>query len=187
MSAMLYWKERLLTGMPFYASKMYVEGLNYKPNRKDPTSPWPHSVARSAFYADYCIWHNEAYLPQFKDQPHYKEYPEDLPMMADELGFFATIAPWLYVVGKSRQVRSYAVTERVHQDGEWHEARRKRYFVRLCSREVHVAAFELFTGTDLIGPGSVPWAENHMTTLARAQQECREVTEINRASVPNVS
>jgi len=184
MSAALYWKERLLTGLPFASSEMYIEGLNFKPNRKDAKSPWPHSLARSAMYSDYCRWHRASYLPDFQDEPYYVEHPEDLPSPADELGFFSTLGPWLYVVGKSRQVRSYAVVERVFQAGEWHDVRRKRYFVRLCGIEVHRAAFELYTGSELCGAS--PDAKFAMGVVSEAQRECRETTEKNRASMPNV-
>lgn len=187
MSALLYWKERLLCGMPFFSSKFYDEKLFLKPNRKDPTSPWPHAVARSAMYADYAIWHREKYLPEFQEQPHYQRYPEDLPRAADELGFFSTIGPWLYVLGKSKQVRSYSIIERVHQSNVWHDVPKKRYFVRLCGLPVHIAAFELYTGISLGFHAADDRDQHRFARITEAQQECRIVTEKNRASVPSVT
>lgn len=179
MATTLYWKERLTEGCIFYAGSSYILGNTYKAHKKGGDDTWPHAVARSTLYEDYCIWHREAYLPQFVNMPHYLEHPEDLPVRADELGFYATLGPWLYVVGKARQVRSYAVQERVFQLGAWHEVRRKRNFVRLCSIEVHRAAFQLYTGQDfrVVEPIQI---------VTEAQQDCRERTERNRASMPIV-
>lgn len=183
MSAALYWKGRLIEGRPFYSDAMYVENVTFKPSRSGDI--WPHSVNRIALYDDYCIWFRQAYLPEFQSQEHYTKFPEDLPRRADELNFFATIGPWVYVVGKQQQVRSYVVMEKEHQDGAWFEVRKKRYFIRFCSIEAHRAAFQLFAGMSL---GAVELFDVDLAkVVAEAQVECRDRITKNRVSTPNVS
>lgn len=182
MSAALYWKERLQEGAIFYSKALYEGPHTFKTNPKRGSAEWPYAVNRISLYDDYCVWFHQRYLPQFKDEPYYRSYPEDLPERADELGFFATIGPWLYVVGKNRQVRNYSVPVVVTQDGCRVTVNRKKYFVRLCSLAVHRAAYELFTGTPLIG-ATVLYDPELASIVNAAQCDTRETTERNKASM----
>lgn len=184
MSATLYWKSRLTDGDIFFTEASRIVGSTVKPHKNKSDLKWPYAVARSAIYEDYCVWHRLAYLPTFADVEHYKNFPEDLPERADELGFFSTIGPWLYMVGKQRQVRSYSVDEPVHQFGAWHEAKKKRYFVRLCSLAAHRAAFALYTGSVVETQVS---DEELIRVVTEAQTESRDRIERNRASMPTMS
>lgn len=147
MSAIQYWKERLAARNPLHAG-VWVEGRDYK-TRKDrpPISTWPHSVCRAVIYEDYLIWHSEVMLAPYRGVAYYDENPDARPAPLNLIPFFTEISPFIYLVGKDSQVRSYPSIV-VHQDDEGNPVRSRKfkYFVRLCEWEAHSLAFEKKTG-----------------------------------------
>jgi hypothetical protein len=183
MSVLMYWKERLVAKNPLFSEAKRLEKIHVKHRRSDMDNPWPHSVARSALFEDYLIWHEEAYLVPFRAVDYYQSNPDRLPAPADELGFFSTIAPWLYLVGKKQQVRTYLVPVQEFYDGEWYETKKNKYFVRLCTWEQHVAGFEMITGvpldmqTEYYHPERARTVADAQTEYHRQIAENREVME----------
>lgn len=148
MSVTMYWKERLAAHNPVYCDALRIDKLTVK-KRPGQLDDWPHSVARSTLFDDYVAWHNEVYLSGYREADYYKQHPERLPQPVDELTFFSTMSPWLYIVGKKQQVRTYMVPHRYRYEDEWVEGKKNTYFVRLCEWQHHAAAFELNTGIRL--------------------------------------
>lgn len=146
MSVLMYWRDRLKAKQPFYCPSLRKEQVTYKPNRQDENNTWPHSVHRETMYEDYLAWYGEEYLKPYVESGYYADCPDQLPQAVNELGFFTTIAPWVYIVGRKEQVRAYKVKGQDHYEGEWYETYKNKYFVRLCTWEQHIAAFELDTG-----------------------------------------
>lgn len=144
MSVVVYWKERLAAGRPFYSESIWDESNN---TRGKPTDggAWPRAVARSALFDDYTVWHQDEYLKPYREAEYFADNPERMPQPVDELTFYATIAPWLYIVDKSRQVRTYLVPVRQFYEDRWVDTKKNRYFVRLCALKAHEAAFEIAT------------------------------------------
>lgn len=151
MSVTIYWKERLVAEHPFWSDGHRAERLHLRSLAGD-AGAWPYAVARSTMYEDYKCWHYFQYCVP------YTEHCDDIPSPVDEMGFFAATAPWLYVIGRKQQVRTYSVGEC------------NRYFIRLSEWEVHVAAFELNSGLRIAVP-SVYFdaAKVGLVTLARAE------------------
>lgn len=148
MSAILYWQGRLIERQPIWHAPLRIEGDVIRSHRKE-NDTWPHAICRSAMYADYLEWFKRVYLPPFEGQPYYANSPDRLPEPADELNFYVTLSPWVYLLGKKAHVRMRNVSHRVCVEGRWIETKASRYFVRLCEWEDHVAAFELKTGIRL--------------------------------------
>jgi hypothetical protein len=149
MAVVLYWKERLAARCPIRAPGLLVEGFGYRKRQDRPDDPWFKSVARQTLLLDYQAWFTEVYLPPFASVQYYQDFPDQLPVAADDLAFFTTIAPFIYIVGKKQQTRSYLVDKREPYQGRWIEIKSYRNFVRLCEWEDHVAAFRLQTGQEV--------------------------------------
>lgn len=99
-------------------------------------------------YQDYCYWHEDVFLVPYRGVLFFEN---DLPKPVDEMTFHVSIAPWIYLLGKDVQVRSYLVPHRYYFEGKYHQGKKRRYFVRLCYWETHVAAFETYTGVPVTG------------------------------------
>jgi hypothetical protein len=143
MSVLIWWKERLAARAPL---REFVPRYDLKPNRIDPNDTWPHSCARQALVEDYRDWHERFYLKPYREVPYYEANPDKLPQVVSDFEFFSTMVPYLYVIGKDRQVRTYQVPCKKMYDGRWMTVRVTRYFVRFAEWKEHVAAFETSTG-----------------------------------------
>lgn len=186
MSAVLYWKERLEDAQPLRDEALRVEGFNVK--NPSATNTWPRAVARQALYQDYLKWFEEIYLLSFKTVGYYQDFPEQMPKPLDELGFFATMGPFLYVVGKDKQVRNYSVKVQKPYQGRYVQVKTGRYFVRLCEHKAHCAAFELNTGIELTllkligGAYNIKNEEDRVETVASAVRvSIRKIAENRKA------
>lgn len=168
MSVIVYWQERLRAGRPFFSNKVWEEPNNTRGKPADGAT-WPRAVARSALFDDYTIWHQDEYLQPYREAEYYAANPDRMPQPVDELAFYATIAPWLYIVDKNRQVRTYLVPVQVFYEDRWVETKKNRYFIRLCAREAHEAAFEIATALSPSTP--VPY---YTPGLAEQLEEARE-------------
>lgn len=150
MSVVQFWRERLAAKRPLY-SEGWQAKTDYKPRYKDPNNPWPHSVCRTVLYQDYLYWHEDRFVKPYVGVAFFEASPDSVPKPADELTFYVTMAPWLYLLGKDIQQRSYLVPYRIMYEGAWRQGKKRRYFVRLCYWETHVAAFEMYTGVPIAG------------------------------------
>lgn len=144
-----YWRERLQHHTPIRDPKLRIEGINVR-HWKDKEATWPHAVSRQALLADYHAWFKEVFLQSF-DTPYFNEFPDAKPKAATDLEFFTTMSPFIHVVGREQQTRSYLVSVHERYEGEWIQVTRRRNFVRLCPWESHVAAFQLQTGQEVGG------------------------------------
>lgn len=151
MSVQIWWQERLTQRCPVASQKIREDGYSLRP-RRGSEDTWPHAVSRSALFDDYVEWHQDTYLGAYREVEYYRENPDRMPHPADELTFFSTIAPWLYIVGKKQQVRSYMVPKMELYEGRWYEVKTARYFVRLLEHEAHEAAFLIATGVSPSAP-----------------------------------
>lgn len=149
MSVLQYWQRRLVEKNPIYSEAFRIDKVGYRENIEDPTSTWPRAVARAILFDDYVAWFTDVYLEPYRKSDQYKDFPEIMPRPCDELTFYSTISPWVYIVGKKQQVRTYLVPTRVHHKGDWRNLKINKYFIRLCAWEAHVAAFELNVGIDI--------------------------------------
>lgn len=152
MSIQLYWKERLAAGAPTQFFK--EEGIDVKHRKDRMGEAWPHSVARSSLFDDYQRWHDRVYLAPYREIEYYQRRPEAMPQPADQLGFFTTIAPWIYIVGKKEQIRNYPCDVQVRVGGIWMTQSKGRYFVRLAELKYHRAFFENVTNTKITDPST---------------------------------
>lgn len=179
----LWWKERLVDRHPIGCEALRMEGYNLKTARTETTDPWPRAVARQALFEDYKIWFEDSYLPPYKTAGYYADFPDNLPRPTDELGFFTTIAPFLYIVGKKQQVRAYYVPQKQLYEDRYVTIKVNRYFVRLCEWEAHIAQFELLTGMDAhsILPSFDP---DNAKTVARAISSAIRRIKANRQKLP---
>lgn len=150
MSVQIYWKERLAAGSPTLFYK--AEGIDVKHRKDRMEEDWPHSVSRSSLFDDYKRWHDEVYLAPYKQFEFYQINPEQMPSPADQLNFFTTMAPWLYIVSKQQQTRNYACDTQVQVGGVWITQSKGRYFVRLAELKFHRAYFENITGGKVADP-----------------------------------
>lgn len=179
MSVQLYWKERLQAQNPLFKETLRVSGVTIRPHAGiDPKAQWPRAVNRHTLYVDYINWHEEVYLAGFRDSEYFKD-PERLPKPAEELVFFNTMYPWLYLVGKKQQVRTYLVDHEFLYEGQWHTGKKHTYFVRLCAWEHHVALYELLTGHS-IGLESPYYDEDRARVVADARSAYLEQIAQNR-------
>lgn len=149
MAVILYWRDRLADRCPIRAPVLRIDGFGFRKRQDRPDDPWYKAVARQTLLQDYNAWFADVYLPQFTGVPYYMDYPDQLPKPADDLGFFTQIAPFLYIVDKKQQTRSYLVNIKEPFEGRWLELKTHRNFVRLCEWEEHVAAFRIQTGQDI--------------------------------------
>lgn len=152
MAVVLYWKERLAARNPLRLEALRIVGFNVKPRRDRMEDPWPHSVAKQAMFEDYLVWFDQVYLPPFQEAEFYQDFPDQLPKPADQLEFFTTMSPFVHVLGRKQQTRSYFVPKVTGHEGRWITVKVYRNFVRLCEWEDHVAQFELLTGSDTEAP-----------------------------------
>lgn len=150
MSVQIYWKERLAAGCPTYMYR--IEGTDVKHRKDRMEDLWPHSVARSSLFDDYLRWHNDVYLTPYRDFEYYRDRPEAMPQPADQLTFFTTMSPWLYIISKKDQIRNYPHETSVQVNGVWQTQSKGRYFVRLAELKFHVAYFEQHTGMKVNEP-----------------------------------
>ena len=146
MSVIEYWKSRLKSRDPFFSKSLRLPRVNYKDHRPFTGDTWPRAIVRQAMFADYLAWHEDAFLAPYRNMPFYEDREDKLPKAVDELAFFTTMAPWVYIVGKKQQVRAYAVPTQKWHESEWVKCKVNKYFIRLCEWEDHVAVFELLTG-----------------------------------------
>lgn len=179
MSVVQYWKERLEAQNPLYDTALRIPQVNVRPNPgMDPRASWPRAVARSALYQDYITWFKECYLKPFKETPYYAERPSRLPKPVSELIFFSTIAPWIYVVGKKEQARTYLVPTQMKFEDRWVSGKKNSYFARLLEWRHHVAAFELDTGIQVEGSPVEPG--EHIPMLADIRANYLALVSANR-------
>ena len=149
--------------------------------RKGPrTTTWPYAVARSALYEDYRVWFRESYLKQFANIKGYHEVRDRLPQPDSELSFYVAMAPWLYLVSKKEQVRSYVVPVREHLDGRWWTLKKHRNFVRLCRHEQHVAIFEMSTGLVVYDALANVSNKEKLEVVNKAREDFREELKNNK-------
>lgn len=146
MSTITYWAGRLRDEFPLYDAALRKPKITYKPYLNEPYRRWPRAVCRSDLYHDYVSWYNNEVKPVYQAMPVYQENPQAIPPADAEFIFFATMSPWLYVMGKKRQVKSYYVDQQEHVDGSWVNTKVRRYFIRLGSYQEHLDAFESITG-----------------------------------------
>lgn len=145
MAVIQYWAERLRDRDPISTPQLRtVNTVKHHEGRGEDT--WPKAVAKQAMYLDYLAWFERVYLPPFQQTPFYQDQPVLLPAPARELDFFVTMSPFIHVVHRDKQTRSYLVREQRQHNGRWLEARVRKNFVRLCEWKEHVAVFELQTG-----------------------------------------
>lgn len=176
MSVLIYWQERLQDRKPLYSDSIAIPGFNVKAREGDS---WPASVARSALLEDYLLWHEEKLLEPYRQSPMYADHPAMMPKPVDEMGFYNSLAPLIYVIGKHQQVRNYKVTIQRQFEGKWQSGTQRRYFVRLATWEEHVASFELQTGIEV--HGNVIYLDvAKAQMLMKARTEWQEETDGNR-------
>lgn len=168
MSVLKYWQERLIDGKPYHSDFFMKDSLSIR-YHKDPND-WPFAVARSSMYKDYLVWYQNKFIPLYEQTEYYQRNPEMIPHAADEQTFYTTISPWLYVVGKDKQVRSYRVSVPEQYNDATILVKRYVYFVRLADLETHKMAFELDTGV-LIG------ARGDIDDMTRATHLSNAITE----------
>lgn len=169
MSVVIYWQERLKARRPFYSQKIWDEPNNTRGKPADG-STWPRAIARSALFDDYTLWHQDEYLRPYREAEYYVANPDRIPQPVDELTFYATMGPWLYIVDKQRQVRTYLVPVQQFYEDHWIEVKKNRYFIRLCEHTAHEAAFEIATAL----PPSAPVAY-YSPSLTQELEAAREV------------
>jgi hypothetical protein len=139
-------------------------------------------VQRTTLYEDYLSWCEQVYLAPYRDSEYFRLYPQMVPKPDEEIIFYSSLYPWIYLVGKKKQVRSYLVDTKEAFEGQWYETKKMKYFVRLCSWEDHVAAFELYTGHDITQPYEFDPSKAESVAIARKRyadrmQETREKME----------
>jgi hypothetical protein len=183
MSVIPYWHERLRARQPFRLESLRIEGYNTKARNDGMVDTWPRAVAKQALRQDYVAWFEQEYLPQFTASGFYAECPEALPEPLDDLHFFTAIGPFLYLVGREAQTRSYRVREQKRFEGRWMPIRVMRNFVRLCEWHEHVAAFELATGMSCGARLPPPSRENMETVTQGVKVTIRKLAE-NRSALP---
>ena len=146
MASLIWWKERLREGSPLWSEALRLDRINLrKPMERD----WPSAVARGALYQDYENWFNIEFLSPYKDARTEKL---DLPKPDDQLTFFATLGPVIYLAGKEKQVKVCQVPVPAHHEGRWVTVKKSRYFIRLFSLDTHIAAYETVTGNRVHTP-----------------------------------
>lgn len=150
MSILQYWRERLAARDPLY-SPSFKAREDYKVRQDRPDDKWPHSVCRAVMYQDYLFWHQDVFLNAYRGVPFFDISPEEMPQPEDDLTFFCTMSPFMYLISKDVQVRNYRVPYQYRFEGRWIKGKRLRYFIRLCEWETHVAAFEMYTGLNISG------------------------------------
>ena len=176
-----YWRERLVGHNPLRSEKLREPLFNIRLHRNQEGG-WPRAVARQALVQDYVEWFKDVYLRSY-DTPYYVENPDRKPQHANDLEFFSTMAPFLYVVGREIQTRGYLVKIRERYQGEWITVSRRRNFVRLCTWEEHVAAFQMQVGEQL---PSLPVFQSQQETAQVVENAVRVVirrTEANREAM----
>jgi len=149
MAVIPYWRERLKARKPLGLEALWLVGYNVKLRDDNPEDTWPKAVAKQALLLDYKAWFEETYLPPYLESAFFRDFPEQLPKPASDLDFFVTMSPFLHVVGRAQQTRAYNVPQKKMWEGKWVSVKVHRNFVRLCTWQEHVAAFELQTHTSL--------------------------------------
>lgn len=182
MTIIPYWHERLRDRQPLRSEALRLEGYNLK-MREGVVDTWPRAVAKQALRQDYLTWFAEVYLPPFMDSGHYRDCPEALPEPMDELHFFTALSPFIHLVGREAQTRSYRVKELRRHEDRWVPIRVFRNFVRLCEWAEHVAAFELATGIRCRVQLPPPTREN-MEVVTRGVKVTIKRLADNRATLP---
>lgn len=143
MSINAYWHERLSARQPLRLEALRQAGYNVKPREGDD---WPVAVAKQALRLDYMAWFDEVYLPPYLESGFYQDTPQALPQRLDDLHFFTALSPFIHLIGREQQTRTYKVRVPKKFEGRWITVKANRNFVRLCEWREHVAAFELATG-----------------------------------------
>jgi len=175
MSVMLYWQERLEAQNPLYSESLRIDKVNVRPmHGMDPKASWPRAISRSALYEDYCRWHKDQFLQLYRGIA----WSGPMPKPAEELIFFSTMSPWLYVVGKDEQVRTYLVPHSEKYEGEWVHCKKNRYFIRLLDWQYHAVQFELTTGVFVFNRDMT--AEDRIRMVEGAKANYRKVLDHNR-------
>ncbi len=163
MSINAYWHERLRARDPIRLDALRQIGFNVKP-RQDDT--WPLAVAKQALRLDYKAWFEQVYLPPYLDSGFYQDTPQALPQPLDDLHFFVALAPFIHLIGREEQTRTYKVRVQKKFEGRWVSVKANRNFVRLCEWREHVAAFELATGLS-IGLDLPPPSDENMSAITQ--------------------
>lgn len=137
MSVLLWWRERLDARFPLN-EKFKIEPFNFKQREGAIPDQWPGRVARRALYESYCDWVD---LQNVKTWPGTE--PEDTRRAkpVNELTFFTTLSPCLYVNGRKRMLKNYKVKKSVPFEGGYQTTKVRRYFIRLGEWQEHVDAF----------------------------------------------
>lgn len=170
MSTFFYWAARLEAAMPLYSDDVRISKFNIRWHNGQENQ-WPHSVCRQALYQDYERWFKEVYAPQFDRLRIYSDYPELRPQPDQQLVFFATMSPWLYILGKENMERSYSVDVERSYEGEWYKTKSRRYFIRLAPWIDHARAFYVTTGH--------PIRVAALEALGRDRNEAQELLSIS--------
>jgi hypothetical protein len=157
MSINAYWHERLRAREPIRLQALRQIGFNVKPRENDT---WPTAVAKQALRLDYLAWFDEVYLPPYLESGFYQDTPQALPQRLDDLHFFTALSPFIHIIGREEQTRTYKVRVNKQHEGRWISVKANRNFVRLCEWREHVAAFELVTGLSINMPLPPPSDEN---------------------------
>lgn len=137
---LIWWHDRLKARFPL-RDQFKIAPQNYKP--KDGAGPdvWPGRVARYTLYDDYRGWFAEQNAILW---PHLEE--DQRPKCPNELAFFTTLGPYLYVRDKNQMTRTYFVSMPVLFEGKTRMVKKRRYFIRLAPYEEHVDAYLRQTG-----------------------------------------
>lgn len=184
MTVALWWKSRLEAGDPIRSPRFRLAGYDVKERAViHPTAhKWPKAVARQALYADYLCWHDEVYLLPLRDVPFFQDFPERLPEPANELRFFTTLLPFMYVFDRSYHNRNYMVQTSRQFEGRWITVKANRYFYRLVEWEAHVAAYKLETGTEI---SAIPSTlnEREQADLRVSYDAAKSSTAVNKLKV----
>lgn len=180
MSTITYWRECLINKFPLRMSSAGTAGVWVKYRKGPRTTTWPYAVARATLYEDYRVWFRESYLKQFADIEGCYGVRDRLPQPDSELSFYVAMAPWLYIVSKEEQVRSYVVPVREHLDGRWWTLKKHRNFVRLCRHEQHVAVFEMLTGLVVYDALANMSNEERLGVVNKAKEAFREELKTNK-------
>jgi hypothetical protein len=182
MAVIPYWKERLLARCPLHVESLRVPA-NLRARNDQPGDTWPRAVAKQALFLDYQAWFDECYLVPYRETSYYQDGAA-LPEPAGELDFFITMSPFLHVVGRAQQTRSYFVREPQLHEGEFVMVKAKRNFVRLLTWNEHVAQFELVTGIHIDTPdiGREKRVENIGQVSRGVQLTIRKIAE-NKATM----
>lgn len=141
-SVIMWWRERLVARFPV-SDAFKQEPFNYKSRDGAALELWPARVARQALWKDYGLWADG----QLKAAWSEMTTEERVAQVPNELHFFSTLAPYLYVDNKRRMVKNYSVKTFVLFEGNQVEVRKRRYFVRLAPWKDHMEAFLRQTGT----------------------------------------